>query len=77
MSTALFGISNEELTIDPQSLLTADELFVPRLLEIAQTSVGETGVTHFQDRERYLLETLGCYLCAPAVETSENGSDRA
>jgi hypothetical protein len=70
LSTSLFGTSKEGLTIDPQSLLTADKLFVPRLRGIAQTSVNEMGSTCFQYRERYLLEVLGCYLCSSAAETT-------
>jgi hypothetical protein len=70
LSTSLFGPTGEELTVDTESLLTADKLFIPRLLEIAQTTVSEKGPTHFKYRERYLLETLGCYLCIPQVETA-------
>jgi len=77
LSTALFGTSNEELTIDSESLLASDEQFIPRFLEIAQTSISEKGPARFQDRERYLLETLGCYFCStPGVKTtSESNSD--
>jgi hypothetical protein len=67
LSTSLFGPSNEEMTIDPQDLITADKQFLPGLFEIAQTSVSEMGPTRFKYRERYLLETLGCYLCTAEV----------
>jgi hypothetical protein len=69
LSTSLFGPSEEELTIDTEALLRSDKLFVPRLLEIAQTTVGEKGPTQFKYRERYLLEALGCYLCTFRSET--------
>lgn len=68
LSTMLFGTSNEELTIDSQDLLIADKLVISRFLQIAQTCVTETGLMHFQDRERYLLETLGCCLCTSGIE---------
>ena len=72
LSTSLFGTSIEELTIDPQSLFAADKLFLPRFLEIAQSSVSEMGSTRFQYRERYTLEALGCYLCSSGLKaTSE------
>jgi hypothetical protein len=74
LSTALFRPSDETLIIDSQSLLTVDDLSIGRLLEIAQTCVRETGLTRFQYRERYLLETLGCYLCTPGVETTSEKS---
>jgi len=70
LSTSFFDISIEELTIDPQSLFAANKLFLPRILEIAQSSVSEIGSTRFQYRERYLLEALGCYLCSPGLETT-------
>jgi hypothetical protein len=78
LPTTLFRPSDETLIIDSQSLLTVDNLSIGRLLEIAQTCVRETGLTRFQYRERYLLETLGCYLCTPAVgTTSEKSSGSA
>jgi hypothetical protein len=70
LSTALFRSTDETLIIDSQSLLTVDNLSIGRLLEIAQTCVHETGLTRFQYRERYLLDTLGCYLCTPGVGTT-------
>lgn len=69
LSASLFGTPKEGLTIDPQSLLTADKQFAPRFREIAHMSVSEMGSTCFQYRERYLLETLGCYLCSSGAET--------
>jgi hypothetical protein len=70
LSTSLFDISNNELIIDPQSLLTADKAHLPRLVQIAQTTVSEMGLLRFQYRERYLLEALGCYLCSRGTETA-------
>ncbi|KAF8249949.1 hypothetical protein K440DRAFT_640728 [Wilcoxina mikolae CBS 423.85] len=75
---ALFGPSNETLIIDSQSLLTADDLSVCRLLKVAQACVSETGLTRFQYRERYLLETFGSYLRTPGVgATSEKAAGSA
>jgi hypothetical protein len=74
LSASFFDTSIEELTIDPQSLFAADKLFLPRILEIAQSSVSEIGSTRFQYRERYLLEALGCYLCSPGLETTSEKS---
>ena len=70
LSTSLFGTLNDELIIDPQSLVTADKLHLPRLFQIAQTTVSEIGLKRFEYRERYLVEALGCYLCARGVETT-------
>jgi hypothetical protein len=74
LSTSLLGPLEEEMAIDIGSLLRADALFVPRLLEIAQTTVSEKGPTQFQYRERYLLEALGCYLCTFRSETASEKS---
>ena len=65
LSTALFDTSDRELTITPLSISVDNELLVPRFLEIAQLCISEMGPLHFRYRRRYLLETLGCYLCAP------------
>jgi hypothetical protein len=70
LSTSLFGTLNEELTIDPESLLTADKSFLPCFLEIAQTTVSDMGSKRFKYRERYLLEALGCYMCSSGIETT-------
>ncbi|KAF8860182.1 hypothetical protein BDZ45DRAFT_649031 [Acephala macrosclerotiorum] len=70
LSVALFGPFNEIVTIDSKSLLIADDLSVCRLLEIAQACFSEMGPTCFKYQERYLLETLGCYLCISEVGTT-------
>ena len=70
LSTSLFGTLTDELIMDPQSLVIADKLHLPRLFQIAQTTINEMGPKRFQYRERYLLEALGCYLCARGVETT-------
>jgi hypothetical protein len=75
LSAALFGISHEDLTIDSRRLLAVDVEYIPRILEIAQTCVSEMGPTYFQYRERYLLETLGCYLSTPEVGPSKTTLD--
>jgi hypothetical protein len=70
LSTSLFGTLSDELIVDPQSLIIADKLRLPRLFQIAQTTVSEMGLLRFQYRERYLLEALGCYLCSRGTETA-------
>ncbi|KFY78016.1 hypothetical protein V499_02728 [Pseudogymnoascus sp. VKM F-103] len=67
----LFGIPNEEITINSELLLTADNSYIPHILKIAQTCVSEVGPIHFQYRQRYLLEILGSYLCVSQAGTSE------
>jgi hypothetical protein len=67
LSVELLGPYREAMEIDSQSLLAADEASVPRLLEMAQETVSNRGLTCFNYRERYLLETLGCYLCTSKV----------
>lgn len=69
LSTALFDLSDKDLTVDSQSLLMADKAHIPRILEIAQTCVSQAGPIHFQYRERYLLDALGCYLCVLQAAT--------
>jgi hypothetical protein len=70
LSTSLFGTLKHELTIDPQNLIKADKLHLPRLLQIAQTTISEMGPKRLEYRECYLLEALGCYLCSRGVETT-------
>ena len=70
LATSIFGTLNENLTVDPQKLLEADKSYIPRCLEIAQTCISEMGPTHLRYQERYLLESLGCYLCSSGVETT-------
>jgi hypothetical protein len=67
LSVELLGPYREAMEIDSQSLLAADEASVPRLLEMAQETVSNRGLTCFNYRERYLLETLGCYFCTSKV----------
>ena len=71
LSTAIVGHTNQTVTISLEDLLKADPLFVTRLLGLAQTCVNETGPTHFQYQERYLLDTLGCYLCTAEATTAD------
>jgi hypothetical protein len=78
LSTLLFGTLDEELTIYPETLSGANKLYIPRCIEIAEKLVKETGSIRFRYRERYLLETLGCYLCSAGAETtSEKRGDCA
>ena len=70
LTTALFGSSHLELEIDSLSLLTAEKTSILRLLEIAEASIRETGLPKFRDRQRFLLEKLGCQLC---LARSRNG----
>jgi len=64
LSAAVLELHRDELEIEPQRLVKVDEPLRSRLLEIAEVCVREMGIAHFQDRQRYLLETLGCYLCS-------------
>lgn len=68
---ALFRVSETEVRIDSQSLVTIDKIYVPRVLEIAQMCVSESGLLHFQYRERYLTEMLGYYLERSQAEISK------
>jgi len=78
LSTVPPGTSKAELTLDSKDILTADESLIPQILKIAQTYVCEIGLTQFQYRERYLLESLGCYLCTVEVgKTSKTALDAA
>jgi uncharacterized membrane protein len=78
LSTELLGPYRETMEIDSHSFLAADEASVPRLLEIAQKTVSKKGLTCFNYRERYLLETLGCYLCTSKVmATPEKAEESA
>ena len=63
LATALFGSLPSELEIDSLSLLAAKESSTQALLDIAEASVRETGLPRFRDRQRFLLEKLGCQLC--------------
>jgi hypothetical protein len=67
---SLFGPlnDNKELLIEPLVLLNADKIYVSRYLEIVEATVREMAATRLRYRERYLLETLGCYLCSLGVE---------
>lgn len=67
---SVFGPLDKEPTIDSQHLLTVEKQFLPRLVEITYISINEMGVTRFQYREHYLLETIECYLYASESETS-------
>ncbi|OCK74455.1 hypothetical protein K432DRAFT_310668 [Lepidopterella palustris CBS 459.81] len=75
LATALFGIPEKDLTIDSQSLSMVDKVYAPRILEIADICIRETGPMLFQYRKRYLLETLGCYMCLSQAGTSKTTLD--
>ena len=75
LSVALFGNANQSVTISSQILLMADPVYIPRILEIAQKCVCEMGPIHFQYQERYLLDTLGHYLCTPEVRMTDKTMD--
>jgi hypothetical protein len=73
LSEALFGSpsnnnDNEELVIEPLTLLGADEVYVPQCLEIAEATIQDKVAIRLKYRERYLLEALGCYLCSVSDE---------
>lgn len=65
LAMLLLGPLSDKITVNIQSLLAADKELLPQFREIAQKTINEMGLTRLQYRERYLLETLGCYLCAP------------
>jgi hypothetical protein len=76
LSTALFNVPDvEALTITSQDLLGAESHYIPRLLDIARACISDVGLRRFLYRERYLLETLGCYLCANKTVSSNSSSE--
>ncbi|KIW35323.1 uncharacterized protein PV07_02025 [Cladophialophora immunda] len=62
LSAALLEASEGDLTICEQTFLDLDQKHLPSLLAIAKMHVRERGPVQLRYRERYLLETLGCYL---------------
>jgi hypothetical protein len=70
LSRLILGPLSDDITVNTRSLLTANKELLPQIREIAQTTIREMGLIRLQYRERYLLETIGCYLCAPENKTS-------
>ena len=64
LSISVLGPLSDNLTVNFESLLIADKQLQPQLREIAQITITDMGLTRLQYRERYLLEAIGCYLCA-------------
>ncbi|POR35282.1 Uncharacterized protein TPAR_04502 [Tolypocladium paradoxum] len=58
---ALGGNDSAELEIGVDKLLAVPESLHPRLLEMAQECVRDSGPEHFRNRERYMAEMLGTY----------------
>ena len=72
LSESIFGTPlPTEITISPHMFLSPGDIHSHCLLEIARSCVDEVGSSRFRDRERYLVETLGCYLSIPRVEPGE------
>ena len=71
LATALLGSLPSKLEIDSESLLTAEEPYTQSLLNIAEDCVKETGLARFRDRQRFLLEKLGCQLCNKGFKESD------
>ncbi|KAH8685412.1 hypothetical protein BGZ60DRAFT_364601 [Tricladium varicosporioides] len=59
---AALGPLAGEIEITSQRLLDANSACYPRFVQIAETTIIEMGDIRFKYRERYLLETLGCFL---------------
>ncbi|KIY01613.1 uncharacterized protein Z520_03165 [Fonsecaea multimorphosa CBS 102226] len=62
LSAALLEASEGGLTICEQTFLELDQKHLPLVLALARTHISERGPVQLRYRERYLLETLGCYL---------------
>ncbi|OAP56348.1 hypothetical protein AYL99_09527 [Fonsecaea erecta] len=62
LSAALLKASQGSLTISEQTFLDLDQKHLPLVLAIAETHISRRGPVQLRYRERYLLETLGCYL---------------
>ncbi|KIW90503.1 uncharacterized protein Z519_09149 [Cladophialophora bantiana CBS 173.52] len=62
LSAAISEASEGSLTICEQTFLDLDQKNLPLVLEIAKIHVSERGLIQLHYRQRYLLETLGCYL---------------
>lgn len=71
LSTAILGEVNDSVTVDLQKLLKIDPSYTEQILGIAEECIAKNAQLCFKYRERYLLETLGCYLCI------HNGEDTA
>lgn len=70
LSASLFDLSASVLDIDLQHLLVSDPKLHNRLRNTAELCVHDTGAKRFRYRERYLLETLGCYVCTPEAASA-------
>jgi len=71
LATSLLGRLGNEVTIDEQMILADKELY-PSIRLVAEETLRKMGPLKFKYRERYYLETLGCYLCsAQPVEVGD------
>lgn len=69
-AATVLDLSDTIVTIYPSTLSSvSDTATRRRLIDMARECISELGPSHLKNRERYLLETLGCYLMAsPAVK---------
>lgn len=64
LAAQIFDLSNETITIKPVDLVSPDNKALEgQLLQIARKWMTKSGLKGFVNRERYLLELFGCYLC--------------
>lgn len=61
LCSALGGNQSDEVNLGVDGLLAVPEPLHARLLEAAQECLGEFGLEHFKNRERYAAELLGTY----------------
>jgi hypothetical protein len=64
LASTILGPLGQELVVAEQTLLAADKEIYPRIIGIGEETLKNIGPLRFKYRERYVLETLGCYLCS-------------
>ncbi|KAE9364332.1 hypothetical protein N431DRAFT_496862 [Stipitochalara longipes BDJ] len=69
LTRSVLGGLGHEVMIDEQMVLAADKELYPRIIKTSEETLGKMGPLRFKYRERYCLETLGCYLCSAGPET--------
>jgi hypothetical protein len=63
LALALFDFSGRDIvTITSQTILEADPQYVGRIHEIAHACIRDTGPQRLLDRQRYIIDILGCAL---------------
>jgi hypothetical protein len=64
LSSSLFDVpGGDTVTITSQALLEVDPRYISRILGIAYACINDIGPRRLLDRERYLIDILGCALC--------------